>query len=130
MRIRVLLLVLLVELVVVFPRCDDSCKALQHLTAAEDLQEQGLRDEAIVEYDQSIRLDSTNPVAYRARGFAHFISRRHDSAIQDYSVATRLEPEDFKAYFGRALAYANLGQHGRALDDYAVANTLRSQRKP
>ena len=130
MRVRVLLLVLLVELVVVFPRCNDPCHAMQHLTAAEDLQEQGRREEAIIEYDQSIRLDSTNPVAYRARGFAYFISRRHDDAIQDYSAAIRLEPEDFKAYFGRGLAYANLGQHGRALDDYAVANTLRSQNRP
>lgn len=130
MRVRVLLLVLLVELVVVFPRCDDSCKALQHLTAAEELQEQGRREEAIVEYDQSIRLNSTNPVTYRARGFAHFISRRHDYAILDYSTAIRLEPEDFKAYFGRALAYDSDGQHRRALDDYAVANTLRSQNRP
>ena len=127
MIVKVLLLVLLVELVVVFPRCADSCHAMQHLTAAENLQEQGRREEAIVEYDQAIRLDPGNPVAFRARGFAHYLSRRHDDAIQDYSAAIRLEPEDFKAYFGRGLAYDSLGHHTRALDDYSVANTLRSQ---
>ena len=130
MIVRVLLLVLLVELAVVWPRCDDSCHAMQHLTAAENFQEQGRREEAIVEYGQAIQLDPSNPIAYRARGFAHFLSRRHDDAVQDYSAAIRLEPEDFKAYFGRALAYNSLGNHARALDDYAVANTLRSQRRP
>ena len=130
MIVRILLLLLLVELVVVFPRCDDPCQALQHLTAAENLQEEGRREEAIFEYTQAIRLDPSNPVAFRARGFAHFNSRRHDSAIQDYSAAIRLEPEDFKAYYGRGLAYASLGNNRRALDDYAVASTLRSQRKP
>ena len=76
------------------------------------------RAPTIQDYDEAIRLNPGNPVAYYNRAVAHTNIGKFDRAIQDYDEAIRLNPKYTTAFHGRAVAYANKEQYRRAIEDY------------
>jgi tetratricopeptide (TPR) repeat protein len=82
-------------------------------------------DRAIADYDEGLRLEPNNAVAFRNRGFLNTKRQRYDRAIQDFDQAIRLDPNVAAAFVGRAYALRFAGQYDRAIADYRVALTLR-----
>ena len=86
--------------------------------------EAGEYDQAIVAYDEAIRLNPRSVGSYYGRGNAHLAQREYNLAIADYEAAIRLDPEFALAHNNRGLAYAEVGQHDQAMTDYDAAIRL------
>jgi len=81
-------------------------------------------DRAIGDYDEGIRLNPKNAIAFRNRGFLNSRMQRYDRAIQDFDEAIRLDPNAAASFSGRAYALRFVGQYDRAIADYRKALTL------
>ncbi len=96
--------------------------------------EQGDDKKAIDAFDEAIRQDPQDAIAYYNRGVAHSRLARFDTggaarwkgAIQDFDVAIRLNPQA-DAYYNRGVAYRSLGQLERAIEDFGEAIRLNPQ---
>ncbi len=80
--------------------------------------------EAIAEYDEAIRCNPMNPLAYYNRGTAFLDLGRYQPAVNDYSEAIRVSPGDGEVYAARAFCYALLGRNGEAQQDVERAAEL------
>lgn len=75
-------------------------------------------EEAIVAYDQAIRLKPDYVKAYNNRGFAKIMLRQYFAAIADFDQAIQLKPDFADAYTQRGNAKALLYQYSAAIADY------------
>jgi len=82
-------------------------------------------DRAIADYNEGLRLEPNNAVAFRNRGFLNTKRQRYDRAIQDFDEAIRLDPNVAASLVGRAYALRFVGQYDRAIADYRTALTLQ-----
>ena len=82
---------------------------------------------AIEDYDEAIRLDSKDAVAYFNRGNAYHSLNKKKRAIEDYDKAIRLNPEFAEAYHNRGTTHRDLRQFERAIEDYDQAIHLDPQ---
>ena len=73
---------------------------------------------AIEDYDEAIRINPKDAVAYFNRGNAYHSLNKKKRAIEDYDQAIRLNPEYADAYHNRGTTYYDLGQYNRAIEDY------------
>ena len=78
-------------------------------------------ERAIEEYDEAIRLNPNDAIAYKNRGTAYRNLGQFERAIEDYAEAIRLNPNDAIAYYSRGTDYCNLGQFERGIKDYTEA---------
>src|SRR5262245_53761013 len=78
-------------------------------------QRQGQLDRAIQDYEEAIRLDPTNAIAYYNRGIAYGAKGDWDRAIQDYDQAIKHQPSDAAAFRSRGLAWQEKKQLERAI---------------
>lgn len=97
-----------------------SCGAPFELRQAED-------QIAIEDYDEAIRLDSKDAVAYFNRGNAYHSLNKKKRAIEDYDKAIRLNPEFAEAYHNRGTTHRDLRQFECAIEDYDQAIHLSPQ---
>ena len=81
-------------------------------------------DHAIVDYDQSIKLDPKNATAFNGRGSAYEAKGDHERAIADYDQAIWLSSEYSYAHFGRGIANFYAGSLAKSLADFNRANEL------
>src|SRR5262249_2928161 len=63
-------------------------------------------DNAIKDFDDSIRLNPTNSFAYSARGTAWRGKKNYEWALKDYNEAVRLDPTSEWPYSSRAWLWA------------------------
>ncbi len=75
-------------------------------------------DQAIVEFNEALRIDPTYKRSYNSRGNAWKGKGELDLAIADYNEAIRLDPSFAFPYNGRANAWYNKGEWDRAIADY------------
>ena len=75
-------------------------------------------DQAIVEFNEALRIDPTYKRSYNSRGNAWKGKGELDIAIADYNEAIRLDPNFAFPYNGRANAWYNKGEWDRAIADY------------
>ena len=80
---------------------------------------------AIVDYDRSISLDSTNGQAYIYRGDAKSNLGRHEEAIADHNRALQIWPDSWPAIVNRGIAYMGRGQFEKAISDFDEALRLQ-----
>jgi tetratricopeptide (TPR) repeat protein len=66
--------------------------------------ELGDKKGAIADYDQTLRLDPNNALAYYNRGIARRGLGDKKGAIADYDQTLRLDPKYATAYYSRGLA--------------------------
>ena len=85
----------------------------------------GRYEEAIVDYDEAVRLRPDYAEAHNNRGNVHHALGRYEEAIADYDEAIRLQPDDATAYNNRGKAHANLGWYEEAITDYDEAIRLQ-----
>ncbi len=86
--------------------------------------ERGQYNQAIVNFDEAIRLDPQYANAYYNRGHAYGKRGLYEQAILDFDAYIRLDPDDSGAFFERAYAYDELGQYERAIKDLDEAIRL------
>jgi tetratricopeptide (TPR) repeat protein len=79
---------------------------------------EGRTFEAIAALTTSLRLDSTQSMAWFNRGLAYLNGNDPDRAIGDFTKAIVHAPELAKAYNNRGVAWAMEGRHDRALADF------------
>jgi tetratricopeptide (TPR) repeat protein len=96
-------------------------QAIEHVAQGDLSFEQGLYDEALIEYTTAIELDSGLASAYMGRGKVyHFDQGLYSKAANEYSEAIALNPDYTEAYYYRGLAYTDNGVFERAISDFSV----------
>ena len=66
-------------------------------------------EEAIIEFDEAIRLDPKLALAYNNRGASYYDLGQYQRAIEDFDEAIRLDPKFVLAYANRGFIYTLLG---------------------
>lgn len=84
-------------------------------------------DGAVGKFDEAIKLDPSNALAYSSRGRAYIEKERYDDALADFNEAIRLDAKITSAYVGRGDVYWKKRDLGRALADYSTAIELDSK---
>ena len=96
---------------------EDVTSAENHYESGVALQEQGLLESAILEYELAIELDPQDEVVYTARGSAYNMLGEFERAIKDFSEAMRLNFRYALAHHYSGIAYLNLGDARRAVQN-------------
>lgn len=76
---------------------------------------------AIADYDQVVRLNPKNAVAYALRGLNHQRRGNNQAAIKDFNSAVRIDPNNAIAYLARGFSYHFQGDYQGALAAYEKA---------
>ncbi|MEH1999529.1 MAG: tetratricopeptide repeat protein [Nostoc sp.] len=82
---------------------------------------------AVEDFNQVIKLDPQNALAYNSRGDAYYRLGDYEQAQADSSQAILLNPQDANAYFDRGFAFSELGKYKEAIADYTQAIKLNSK---
>jgi tetratricopeptide (TPR) repeat protein len=90
-----------------------------------DLQSKNEHDKAIADYDEAIRLDPHDAVAYRQRGCSWSARMLYDRSIADFNGAIRLNPQYALAYANRGSAWLNRREFDLT-GDSAINNLFRA----
>ena len=101
--------------------------AEEHLNRGIAHSQNGEYDQAIANFTEAIRLDSTSAAAYFHRGNIHLQTGGVDDAIADYTEAIRLNPDVAVAYSNRGAAYGMTHQLDKSISDYNQAIRLNPQ---
>src|SRR5262249_26033472 len=95
------------------------------VTRADMHREQGCKfinakefDRAIAEFNQAIRHNAGDAMAYYFRGGCYEKKGDYDKAIADFNEAIRLDPLNAQAYNHRGFAYQAKGDKDAAIADY------------
>lgn len=88
------------------------------------LMNQSKYDEAILAYDEAIRLDPEDAASWGAKGFALSKLGRHDEAMQVYDEALRLDTNFSLAWIGKGFALKDLGKYDEAIQAFDEAIKL------
>jgi tetratricopeptide (TPR) repeat protein len=81
-------------------------------------------DQAIKEFNEAIRLNPKNAVAYAYRGDVYRMKSQNDLAIKEFNEAIRLDPKNVDAYSCRGDVYRMTGQYDQAISDCTEAIKL------
>ena len=81
-------------------------------------------DQAIVAFDELIRLDPNHSEAHRWRGDALLNKHEFDKALSEYDEAIRLDPKNGMAYCGRGAASTGKGEFDKAIPSFEEAIRL------
>src|SRR5947207_2714319 len=76
---------------------------------------------SIADYNEAVKLEPKNALAFNNRGTAYSERGESDAAIADFSAAIKHNARFASAYFNRANAYAAKGEVDRAIADYTAA---------
>jgi tetratricopeptide (TPR) repeat protein len=82
----------------------------------------GELEDALADFDASIRLDETRNLAFNNRGITKARLGHFEEAVKDFTAALALEPNDKLALRNRALAYRKLGKTELAELDQSKLN--------
>ena len=67
-------------------------------------------DEAIIEYDEAIRLNPKFALGYNNRGFSYHRLGQYQRAVNDFDEAIGLDPQYTVAHNNRGFSYTNLNK--------------------
>ena len=82
-------------------------------------------EQAIKDYDQSIKLDPTDAKALNNRGIAYEKQGEHERAIADFNAAVEVSRDYASAFANRAQVYEKKRDYQRALNDFDEAIRLQ-----
>ena len=76
----------------------------------------GDNDQAFADYNEAIRLEPKNAIAFYRRGLAYMRKGDDDRAIADYNEALRLNPTYTPAFCKRGIAKLNINDRSGIAD--------------
>jgi tetratricopeptide (TPR) repeat protein len=82
-------------------------------------------NQAIADYDQTIKLKPDLVVAYHNRGVAYYSKGDYNRALADSDQAIKLKPDYAEAYNNRGNTFNKKDNHDRAIADYDQAVRLK-----
>ena len=82
---------------------------------------QGDTDRALADFDQAIKLDPKDALAYSNRGFAWRTKGDMARAAADYEQAIKLDAGNASAFYNRGNAYYEKRDFDRAIADFDQA---------
>jgi Flp pilus assembly protein TadD len=85
---------------------------------------QGNYDQAIINYNEAVRLEPKDAATYNSRGLTYYKKGDYDRAIANYNQALALDPSFADAYYTRGAAYLAKGNYDRAIADCGEALKL------
>ncbi len=85
-------------------------------------------DKAIEYLNESIRLDSKNPVSFNNRGVAYYNLGNRRLAIEEFNQALKLDTNYADAYNNRGVVLFELMQYQKAIEDFNRVIRLKPQR--
>jgi tetratricopeptide (TPR) repeat protein len=94
------------------------------MNLADDLAKKGRSDEAMVHYEEAIRLQPNYADAYYNRGNVLFAKGRTDEAIADLEKTLQIQPNDADAHTGLGNALLRKGSLHEAIAQYEKALAL------
>jgi tetratricopeptide (TPR) repeat protein len=118
------ILVLALQLVAVSQSVFSQQTAEDFLTKGIGLAEQGKYDEAIKAFDEAIRLNPSDAMAWNNKGLALYAQGKYDEAIKSYDEVIRLKPDYAEAWYNKGLALQALGRNTEAEAAFAKAREL------
>jgi len=80
-----------------------------------------IRDLALADFNQAIRLDPRNSIAFRERGRVYIEFGDLDRALTDFNEALRLNPNDHRTFANRGIIYHRRGNYDQAIADLTQA---------
>jgi len=80
-----------------------------------------LEDQAITDFEVSIKQNSTTPDVYEGYGLILLSRNDPEKALQMLSIAIKINPRKGRTYYNRAIVYDILGRKVEALKDYRSA---------
>ena len=98
--------------------------AEMYLRLGDAAYESGEHQRAIEHYDEAIRLNPQDAMAFNNRGMAYGRLGQSKRAIQDFNEAIRLNPQYAYFYYLRGLVYGELGKAKEAERDFTKAKEL------
>ena len=79
---------------------------------------------AINDFDEAVKIDSTNSELFFNRGYSYSALDDYDKAIIDYSTAIILDSSNAKVFVNRGDLWSRAGQQRLAIFDFTKAITL------
>lgn len=85
-------------------------------------------DKAIEYINESIRLDSKNPVSFNNLGVAYYNLGNRQLAIEEFNQALKLDNDYADAHNNRGIVFFELRQYHKAIEDFNRVISLKPQR--
>ena len=102
----------------------DVGSAFVQMNLADALARKGRSDDAMVHYEEAIKLQPNYADAYYNRGNVLFAKGRIDEAIADWEKTLQIQPNDADAYTGLGNALLRKGSLHEAIANYEKALAL------
>lgn len=83
--------------------------------------------EALSTFNEAIRLDPQEALAYNGKGNALQELRQYQEALSAFNEAIRLEPQEVSAHFNKGNLLYDRGQYKEAIQEYDIALRLSPQ---
>jgi len=104
----------------------DKVEAYDHAKKGFDLAKAGKHEEAIIEYDQAIKIQPDNYLTYYNRGVSYSRLGRLDEAVSDFERALARNANDNKSYDNIGWARQQQNRLDESIDAYSRAITIKS----
>ncbi|MFI6933074.1 tetratricopeptide repeat protein, partial [Streptomyces sp. NPDC050287] len=102
-------------------------RAFAHLLRGRDHRNAGQYENALLQYDKSIALNSQSSRAYYGRGLTYRLKGLYEKALSDFNRATDLDPQDGMHFAERGITYLLMGRYEEAVADFNRAVELDSR---
>ena len=87
-------------------------------------QNAGKYEEAILLYNESIKLNPNHAASYNNRGISYRKLKKYEQSLKDFNKAILLNPNYAVAHYNRGITYDNLKNYEQAIKDYDKAIEL------
>ena len=108
----------------VMEKINNETLALEIAIEGEKLIEKNNYQDAILKYDQAIKLNPNLAGAYHNRGYIYSDLKIYDKALENYNKAIQLEPNVALSYSSRGTIYSKVKMYDKAISDYSKAIQL------
>jgi tetratricopeptide (TPR) repeat protein len=103
-------------------RCNEN--ALFYYNRANVFSQTNQWNEALADYQQAIKLDSSHATYYMNRGITYYEMKNYNTALLDISKAIYMEPANATYYLNRCNVFIALNQRQAAINDLSKAIEL------
>lgn len=76
--------------------------------------------DAIVDFNEAVRLNPNSSAALAGRGLAYYGREQFAQAIHDFTAALKIDPDDLFSHSIRGVSYVKIDQYQPAVDDLTV----------